>query len=253
MSHADDDTRDTTVTKRASTSGRWNGRDSIPMVSRRGVIKGAAVASSGALLLGWAAYSSDPVLALSGEDEWVAAGAEITSHDGSVDSITFGDPDEEGDPGSDDNRIVLDWSGFEDDSHSVEFDVLLRGSDADEEGWTTDQETYESIIVGEADDPASVSISGSSGEETFTWYDVFGMHQPADVETHSAIDLDDFEAGDDGSERERELEVQIEAYAPGPDITATAAAEATITVTNESAEVSVGGQGTFEIESDTEV
>lgn len=252
MSHSNDETIRENSQQSATARPILPDADSGNTLTRRRLMRGAAVVSTGAILLGWITQRAQPTLALSGEDEWVAAGADITSHDGSVDSITFGDPDGQSDPGEDDNRIVLDWSGFDDGSRSVEFDVRLKGASSDD-GWNGDQETYESIIVDAADDPASVTISGTNGKETYSWNDVFGLDQPADVEEHPHIELSDFQAKDNGDERERIVDVEIEAHAPGEAITAIAEAEATITVTNRAADISVGGKGTFEISSDTEV
>lgn len=249
MSHANDDSISTNASQDVQATSGIDLPASNSLLSRRRVIQGAAVASTGAILFGWAAPISEPVLAISGEDEWVANGAEITSHDGSVDSITFGDPDEESSPGAEDNRLVINWSGFDTGEHDIQFDVFLRGSESDEEGWDAGKDSYESIIDGDG----TVQVNGSSGDETYSWSDVFGEYQPADVELHSAIELSDFEANDDGEARERVVDVKIEADAVDQGVTAEAEAEATITVTNQGAEISVGGQGTFEITSDSEV
>ncbi|SEH16418.1 hypothetical protein SAMN04487967_2611 [Natronorubrum sediminis] len=227
------------------------------MLTRRNFGKGAAVAAgvSGAGL-GYLWWGSQPALAVDNPEEWIANSAEITTEDGTVDAVTFGDPDEIEDSEEledDDNRLIVEWSGFDDD-RELDFAILLAGTDGGDGGdWTGGEEPTETT---ESEEVAAGTeqVEGTTGSEAFTWEDVFGESQPVSVADHSEIDLTDFEAPEDGETTVRELEATLEVVVPEQgDLTVTETATATITVTNEEADLEIGGQGTFEIESDEEV
>lgn len=200
--------------------------------------------------LGGAAAStlgSQPALATSHHEEWIAQGANIESDDGNVEEITFGDPEDGG--GS--YQLGVSWEGFDDDENDAEFDVEMRGSEDDEDtdGWTGDQADYDSIIPD--DTPDTVSLEGSSGEESYDWDDIFGEPRPGDVLEHVGFDdLSSFEQADDGETRTRTLDVKVTVDVPDQDISAEAEDTATIEVSNREATIAIGGEGGFVINLD---
>ncbi|OIB58478.1 hypothetical protein [Natrialba sp. SSL1] len=241
------------LSETAQTTESATQNDSI--LTRRTFGKGAAILAgvSGAGL-GFVWFGSSPALAVDDPEEWIANSAEITTHDGSVDAVTFGDPDEIADGDEledDDNRLIVEWSGFNADTRDATFNVSLAGTDGGDGGtWAGGDETTEQEELA----TGSETLEGTNGSAAFTWLDVFGESQPVDVAEHTEIELSDFEEDDDGATRVRELEVEIEVVVPDEDeLTATQTATATITVTNQEATIEVGGQGTFEIESDEAV
>ncbi|RQG91820.1 hypothetical protein [Natrarchaeobius chitinivorans] len=225
------------------------------MLSRRALGRGAVglVGVTGAGL-GYVWLGSGPALAIDDPSDWIANSASITTHDGSVSGVTFGDPDgitdsedlEEGD-----DHLAVEWSGFNAQSRQATFNVHLSGTDGGDGGdWDGGDVTTgeEELATG------SETLTGTSGVDSFTWNDVFGESQPVDVSDHTEIALSDFEADADGSTTERELEVRIEVVVPDEDnLTADKTATATISITNEAATIEVGGEGSFEITSDEEV
>jgi hypothetical protein len=95
----------------ATANDERDGRGFAP-VTRRRVRKGAAGLL--ALGLGGVAFTNlatQPALASSGHDDWVAEGAEITTHDESVEGLTFGDSGE-GD------GLHVSWSGLNADDRA---------------------------------------------------------------------------------------------------------------------------------------
>ena len=225
------------------------------LLSRRTLGKGAAVllgvSGTG---LGYLWFGSKPTLALESTDAWVANSASITTADGTIDSITFGDPDEitdESELTNDDNRLTVNWSGFNAATREADFTIYLAGTDGGDGGdWTGGGATTaeEALATG------SATLDGTSGADAFTWTDVFGESQPVTVADHTEIEMSDFAAEGDEATTVRELAVRIEVVVPEEnDLSASQTALATITVSNEEVSIAVGGQGSFEIESDTEV
>lgn len=224
------------------------------MLSRRNFGRAAIglVAASGGVAAA-SHLASEPALAASGHESWVANGAEITAYDGSVDELTFGDSG-----GSD--EFHLDWEGLG-SSEDVNFRILVKGEeDGDSGGWAGGSETaYEELAIA----TPGVSLSGNAGSDTYSWEDVFGEAAPVDIDGHTEINVsDDFSADDEGQTRERDLAVDLEVWidgydgSNGPDGDALGdrkTATATITVTNQEASIQVGGAGSFEISSSAEV
>lgn len=230
------------------------------VVTRRSVVKSAALVTAGfGAIGGYTYFASQPVLASEGHEEWVAEGAQITTHDGSVDELTFGDTGDEAD------ELHLAWSGLNADDRDVNFRILVKGDDdGDDDGWNDgnagSETDYEELAIAE---PGVTDLGSTNGSDDYIWEDVFGEEQPVDVDTHTEIDVTaDFSEDQDGETRERVLSVDVEAWideedgSHGPDgdsLGDRKTAEATITVTNEAAEIEVGGQGSFELTSAEEV
>lgn len=228
-------------------------------VSRRAVGSGLVMlAATGISGLGVLTLGSRPALAASGHENWVAEGASITAHDGSVNDLTFGDT------GDADDRLHLSWTGLSAGDRDVNFRILVKGDgDGDSDGWNDGaagaETSYEELAAAQP----GVSVGSASGADDYSWNDVFGAAQPVDVDEHTEINVsEDFSSDDDGATRERQLSVDIEVWidgisgSNGPDGDSLGdrnSATATITVTNQSASVEVGGQGTFELSSDEEV
>ncbi|RQG97974.1 hypothetical protein EA473_01925 [Natrarchaeobius chitinivorans] len=169
-----------------------------------------------------------------------------------------------GDTGDEDDELHLEWSGLNDNDHDVNFRILIQGTDGGDGGdWTGDTVTsvtdYEQLASAEP----GVNLDNTNGSDDYTWEDVFGEDQPVDVDDHTEIDVTaDFSEDEDDDTRERELSVEVEVWINeedgdhGPNDDAlgdSKTAKATITVTNEAAKIEVGGQGTFELDSDEEV
>lgn len=190
-------------------------------------------------------FGSQPALATSHHDEWIAQGANIESDDGKVEEITFGDPDD----GGGGYELGIMWEGFADDSNEAEFDVEVQGSseDGDAEGWTDDQEGYNSIIP-DGISPGTVTLSGSTGEESFDWETIFGEHRPGDILEHDGFDdLSPFEQADGGGTRIRTLDVKVTVHVSSQNVSAEAEDTASIEVTNREATITIGGEGGFVI------
>lgn len=197
---------------------------------------------------------SQPTLAIESTDAWIARSASITTADGTIDSITFGDPDEitnESELTETDNRLTVNWSGFNAATREATFSVSLWGTDAEDGGaWSGGGATTDPEVLA----TGSETLEGTDGADAFTWNDVFGDSRPVNVADHSEIEMSDFAAEGDEAITVRELEVEIDVVVPEEgDLTASKRALATITVSNEDISISVGGQGSFEINSASEV
>lgn len=246
---------DSTTDSNEQSTGEDRTTETDAILSRRTFGKGAAVALGvGGAGVGYLWLGSSPALAVDNPEEWIANSASITTQDGSIDSVTFGDPDGITDREAletDDDRLIVEWAGFGAQSRDAEFSVSLAGTAGGDGGqWSGGGETtaQEELAVG------GETLTGTNGSEAFTWNDVFGEPQPVDVADHTEIELSDFEVEADGATRVRELEVTVEVVVPAEDdLTATATATATISVSNQEAAIEVGGQGSFEIESEEEV
>lgn len=224
-------------------------------LSRRTFGKGAAVlGGAGAAGIAFLLYGSQAAIAVDNPDEWIANSAQITTQDGTIDSVTFGDPDEiDGELEDDDNRLIVEWEGFSSGEHTADFSISIAGADdGDDVGWTggaepTPETEPQELATGDG------TIEGTNGSDAFTWLDVFGESQPVDVTDHDDIIIDDFFEDDAGEERVRELTVFVEVEVAEQGVSAEEDANATISVSNLAGTIEVGGEGTFEIESDEEV
>jgi hypothetical protein len=225
------------------------------LLSRRSLGKGAAVlAGVGGTGLGYLWLGSEPTLALESTDAWVANSASITTADGTIDSITFGDPEnitDDSELTDDSNRLTVNWAGFNAPTREATFNIYLQGTDGGDGGdWAGGGATTAQEVLA----TGSETLEGTNGSDAFTWTAVFGEAQPVNVADHTGIEMSDFAAVGDEAITVRELAVRIEVVVPEEnDLTASKRALATITVSNEEISISVGGQGSFEIESDAEV
>ncbi|WP_436934839.1 hypothetical protein [Halovenus marina] len=193
---------------------------------------------------------TEPALALDSTNQFIANGASVTAHDGSVSTVEFGDPGGTTDPGADDNRIALAWEGIDDPTHDdPNVSLAVRGHPSDFSGGAKQWEE----VLSQAD---AVSITATNGTATYSWSDVFGQ-QTADVLSHSGLSASDFEATADGESRVRELQAKFRVEWTIDDepttLTAESAGKATITVTNATASATSTTQGSFSVDSDEEV
>lgn len=242
-----------------------HGKETDTDSTKRGLITRRTVATATASALGLGIggtvffhSATQPALALEDTNEFVASSASITAHDGSISAVEFGDPDGQDHDDLDDesDRLTLSWEGITDpESDNPDFTLELRGADdpedEDAEAFGGPATNYQEIL----DAMDAVTIDSTNGSAAYSWRDVFGQ-DTADVLEHNGIDASDFEVDDDGEERVRELQVNVSVEwdaEAGLTVEAEEEARATITVINKEANAEIGGQGSFNVESDEEV
>ena len=190
-----------------------------------------------------------PAVAISGEEAWISEGAHIDSTNGRVDGITFGQRPHTS-PAKHEG-LGIHWSGFDDRPTGITFDVLVSGSntDSDYAKWTENQ--MDRVV--RTGPTAILELEDSDGNERYSWRDIFGSRNAADLSQHPHISLGEFDARGRSGDRGRILDVNVVASVPNFNLVTTAGTEAIISVSDRDATVSTGGRGTFEIESETEI
>lgn len=192
--------------------GRESESSDRGLLSRRGVIGlGVALGVGTLSLLPGSERASASVTA----ESLTAEGADITTHDGSVDAI-------EADP-----VIAVEWEGFNSDSTDVDIEITF---DTDEEEAVTPYEQEE-------------TLSGTAGEETFDFETVDLLDEGWSAST--------FEADSDASSETTMISAIVELDAPDAEASAEDTME--LAVTNHPAAVQVGGEVTTDLESSEEV
>ena len=169
-------------------------------VTRRDLIHGSGILL-GSVAAGGASLSlfDRSVLALDPADGWTARGTAVEDQHGEVESFYFGDD-------ADDDWIGITWTGFNQETTELAIQIQLRGlEDGDE--WTGEANANEFEILA----TGVVTVTGTSGENKFSWTDIFGEPLPVNVDDHNGIHVtEDFSVQDNGPcPRSRELEVRL--------------------------------------------
>ncbi|WP_157231444.1 hypothetical protein [Halostagnicola larsenii] len=190
----------------------------------------ARICAGGLASVGLIVPNSRSALALS-EVEWAVNDAAITSDNGEISELTFGDAEHE-----DADEIRVTYEGVNRLPADITFEIRLKGTADGAGSWSggADETDWEVLATG------STAVNQASSEAVYSWEELFGDPRPVDVTDHSEIELEDFEAPTGGTTTEQVLAVEIEGMIPEADISATATATATISVTNPNLVVRIG-------------
>lgn len=183
-------------------------------ISRRAALAASVGAVTGALVL---LPGSESARAAVTAEQLTADGDEITSHDGSIDSIDV------------DPVIAVAWGGFNTESTDASIEIAFEA-------------TGESKVTVYED---TRTLAGTNGEETFDY-------DPADL-LSEGWDATTFEADSNDSETSTEVTAEVFVEAPAEEITTTVSDTFTVTVVNHPASVDVGGEIQTTVESSEEV
>lgn len=187
--------------------------DGVP-ISRRAALATSLGAVTGAFVL---LPGSKSARAAVTAEQLTADGDEITSHDGSIDSIDV------------DPVIAVAWEGF--NTASTDADIAIAFDTAEETAVTVYQDTR--------------TLGGTNGEETFDY-------DPADLLTEG-WSATTFEAGENDTETSTEVTAEVTLEAPAEEISTTVSDTFTVTVVNHPASANVGGEVQTNVESSEEV
>jgi hypothetical protein len=238
------------------------------------------------VVVGGVAFMWNPVAAeVTNLNEFVANGAEITSEDGSVDGLGFGNRSDTPDSPIGQDRLTLQYEGLEDDvSVPVNFSLEVRGATDGEtsyEGFGTGgtaNTSFEELANGTSSFMPVADGGGLAGEANFSWNSAFTTATDDGSELiavtndssigagdgHSAIYNANLSQDNDSETRLRELVVRLNATVVGnntaavPDgvnLTSSKTTSALIRVNNREAALvgdvadGIGGQGSMQLES----
>ena len=180
------------------------------------------VVAVSALLL----FGAGTSIALTGDIDWNAQGAQIETSDGSIDAVFFGDRDD-----VQTDRIELQFEGFNAPNREVDIGIDVRGTDdGDEDGWNGGAVSGATGWETLAED--SITVSDLSGSVELDWEEVFGETMPVEVTEHTEIQPGDFQEDETDETREREVEFRITAVAPEEDVSDEKTSTATVAVSN---------------------
>lgn len=189
--------------------------DGTRSISRRTLVATTVGAAAGAFVL---LPASGPARAEVSAEKLTAEGDEITSHDGSVDSITV------------DPVIAITWEGFDDGFTDANVEIAFDTADESK------------IVVYEETE----TLEGTHGEETFD----YGVRDLL-VDGWSAAT---FEAEESGSEESTAVTVTVTLEVPAKELTASADESFTVTVENHPSNIGgPGGNVPVSLQSDEEV
>ena len=237
--------------------------------------------------VGGIAFMWNPVAAnVTNVNEFVANGAEITSEDGSVDGLGFGNRSDTPTGSIDEDKLTLQYEGLEEDvSVPVNFSLEVRGatdSETSYEGFGnggTANTSFEYIANGTSSFMPQADGGGLAGEANFSWSEAFpttdddsseliAVTNDSDIgsgDGHSAIYNANLSQDDDSETRLRELVVRLnatvvgnntDAVPNGTNLTSSKTTSALIRVNNREAALvgdvadGIGGQGSMQLESD---
>lgn len=250
---------------------------------RAGVLLAVLIVVVGGLAFVWNPVSAE----VTNLNQFVANGAEITSEDGSVDGLGFGNRSDTPGNGINQDRLTLQYEGLEEDvSVPVNFSLEVRGATDSEAanagsgfgGAGNANTTFEEIANGSASFTPIADGGGLAGEANFSWdsafptatddgSDLIAVTNDSNIgagDGHSAIYNANLSQGNDSETRLRELVVRLNATVVGnettavPDgvnLTSSKTTSALIRVNNREAALvgdvadGIGGQGSMQLES----
>lgn len=240
------------------------------------------------VVVGGVAFMWNPVAAeVTNLNEFVANGAEITSEDGSVDGLGFGNRSDTPDSPIGQDRLTLQYEGLEEDvSVPVNFSLEVRGATDTEAQYSGSgfgnagnaNTSFEYIANGTSSFMPVADGGGLAGEANFSWDSAFTTATDDGSELiavtndsnigagdgHSAIYNANLSQDNDSETQLRELVVRLNATVVGnntaavPDgvnLTSSKTTSALIRVNNREAALvgdvadGIGGQGSMQLES----
>lgn len=196
------------------------------ILTRRQALRGVAmIGGVGAVGGAGLWYGSQPALAIEfAENGWNTDGDEITTHDGSIDTIDI------------DPEVTLDWKGFNDGTTDVDIVIEIPG----DEGVLTGTDPI--ILYDE-----TVTLDGTNGTRTVDL-------DPRDITGVEGVDKAEFEAEEDGSTKETAVTLELTVDPAEAAVSSTTETDTfTVVVHNEPADGTVSGSSSTTITSSEEV